>query len=164
MNNKPVNVLFLCEGNSSLSIFGEAILQRLGRGKFQSFSAGNAPKDKVDDLTIYQLERNNYDPAGLQVNDWSDYARPGAPVMDFVIALSDKVPLKSHPEWPGEPLIATWHIADPVGAGGSDMERKAAFVKALTELESRVSIFVNLPIASLDRLKLQQSLNDIGSR
>jgi arsenate reductase len=162
MTSELLNVLFLCESNSSLSIFGEAILQRLGRGKFRAFSAGNAPTDAVDELTVYQLERNNYDPSGLRVNDWNDYASPDAQPMDFVIALSDKVPLEDHPDWPGEPLITTWHIADPVAVDGNDMQRKAAFVKALTELESRISIFVNLPIASLDRLKLQQRLNAIG--
>ncbi|MCB1801061.1 MAG: arsenate reductase ArsC [Gammaproteobacteria bacterium] len=164
MTKRLMNVLFLCEGNSTLSIFGEAILRRFGRGKFESFSAGSDPKDGVDEHTIDQLQRNNYDPSGLKVNDWNDYARADAPPMDFVIALSDKVPLRDHPDWPGEPLIATWHIADPANADGSEMQRKAAFVKALTELESRISIFVNLPIESLDRMKLQQSLNDIGRR
>jgi len=163
MSNKLLNVLFLCESNSSLSVFGEAVLTRLGRGKFQAFSAGNSPKSQIDPMTVYELENNNYDPTGLAINDWNDYAGPDAPVMDFVIALSNKVPLDKHPEWPGQPLVTTWHIADPINAGGDDLQRKRAFVKALSELDSRISIFVNLPIDSLDRLKLQQRLNEIGA-
>jgi len=163
MSSQPLNVLFLCESNSSLSVFGEAILKRLGRGKFEAFSAGNAPKSQIDPLTAYELEQNNYDPSELTVNDWGDYAGPDAPVMDFVIALSDRVPLDNHPQWLGQPLITTWHIADPIDESGDELQRKRAFVKALSELESRISIFVNLPIDSLDRLKLQQRLNEIGS-
>lgn len=162
MSNQPLNVLFLCESNSSLSVFGEAILKRLGRGKFEAFSAGSAPKAQIDPLTVYELEKNNYDPSKLAVNDWDDYAEPDAPLMDFVIALSDKVPLSNHPLWLGQPLMTTWHIADPVDESGNDLQRKRAFVKALSELENRISIFVNLPIDSLDRLKLQQRLNEIG--
>ena len=162
MNNKILNVLFLCESNSSLSIFGEAILNRMGRGRFRAYSAGNAPKTDIDEQTLYQLEHNNYARDGLRVNDWNDYASPDAPAMDFVIALSDKVPVDQHPDWPGEPLITTWHINDPGDSLGNGMQRKAAYVRALTELESRISIFVNLPIDSLDRLKLQQRLNEIG--
>lgn len=158
-----INVLFLCPGNSTLSIFGEAILGRLGRGRFKAYSAGNEPADQVDALTLYQLERNNYSPAGLQVDDWNEFARPGAPKLDFVIVLSERVPLRDAPEWHGDPLVTVWPIADPAEVDGDDMRRKAAFVKALTELESRISIFVNLPIDALDRLRLQQQLNAIGS-
>lgn len=164
MAEQRLNVLFLCQGNSTLSIFGEAIINRLGRGGFLGFSAGNDPQKEIDPMTLYQLERNNYDRRGLAVNDWDDYAADGAPVMDFVISLSDAVPTEKQPQWPGEPMFTAWHIADPADADDDDMQRKAAFVRALTELESRISIFVNLPIASLDRLKLQQRLDDIGSR
>lgn len=162
MTSKLLNVLFLCESNSSLSVFAEAILKRFGRGKFQAFSAGSDPKPQIDPLTVYELQHHNYDPSALRVDDWHDYAEPDAPAMDFVIALSDRVPLADHPDWPGEPLTTVWHIADPIDVDGGEMQRKAAFVRALTELESRISIFVNLPIESLDRLKLQQRLNDIG--
>jgi arsenate reductase len=162
MSDKKLNVLFLCPDNSTLSIFAEAILKRLGRGRFDAFSAGSAPGTGIDDMTLYQLEHNNYDPTGLQVNDWADYAGDDAPAMDFVIALSRDLPLAQRPAWPGEPMITTWPIADPASRDDDPMQRKAAFVKALTELESRLSIFVNLPLESLDRLKLQQRLNDIG--
>lgn len=163
MSNKLLNVLFLCESNSSLSVFGEAILKRLGHGKFEAFSAGNAPRSQIDPLTLYELEKNNYDPSELAVNDWNDYTGSDSPVMDFVIALSNRVPLDNHPQWPGHPLITTWPISDPIDESGDELQRKRAFVKALSELDSRISIFVNLPIDSLDRLKLQQRLNEIGS-
>jgi arsenate reductase len=161
MADRLLNVLFLCKGNSTLSIFGEAIINRMGRGKFQGFSAGNQPSAAIDPLTLYQLERNNYDNLGLEVNDWQDYAKDDAPVMDFIIALSSEVP-SNQPDWPGEPMVTAWHIADPADSDGDELERKAAFVRALTELESRISIFVNLPLDSLDRLKLQQRLDEIG--
>jgi len=164
MTDKTLNVLFLCKSNSTLSIFAEAIINRLGRGRFLGFSAGSNPAAGLDPLTIYQLQRNNYDPEGLQVNDWNDYAAADAPPMDFVITLSDELLDTPHPEWPNRPMITHWPILDPIDAEGEEMQRKAAFVKALSELESRISIFVNLPIASLDRLKLQQSLDDIGRK
>jgi arsenate reductase len=157
-----INVLFLCPGNSTLSIFAEAILGRLGRGKFKVYSAGNEPADRVDELTLYQLERNNYASDGLEVDDWNDFGRAEAPELDFVIALSERVPLREAPEWRGDPLVTVWPIADPAEVDGGEIRRKAAFVKALTELESRISIFVNLPIDALDRLRLQQQLNAIG--
>lgn len=157
-----INVLFLCPGNSTLSIFAEVILARLGRGGFKAYSAGIEPANAIDPLTLYELEHNNYPSEGLAVDDWNDFARPDAPALDFVIALSRKVPLDAAPTWRGDPLVAVWPIADPAEVDGDEWQRKAAFVRALTEIESRISIFVNLPIAALDRLRLQQHLNAIG--
>ena len=157
-----LNVLFLCERNSTLSIFGEAILNRLGRGKFRGFSAGSDPESEIDELTLYQLKHNNYDPEGLSVNDWHDYAGADAPVMDFIVSLSSAVPLDQQPEWPGSPMVTVWHLTDPASVDGDELQRRTAYVRALTELESRISIFVNLPLDSLDRLKLQQRLDNIG--
>ncbi len=164
MTASALNVLFVCKGNSTLSIFGEAILKRLGRGKFQAFSAGSEPAPDIDALTHYQLQRNNYDDQDLSVDDWHDFARSESDVMDFIIILSDDIPAESQPDWPGSPMVTHWKIADPANTQGDELQRKSAFVKALTELESRVSIFVNLPIDSLDRLKLQQRLNEIGNK
>ena len=162
MTASALNVLFVCKGNSTLSIFGEAILKRLGRGKFRAFSAGSEPAPEIDALTRYQLQRNNYDDQDLRVDDWHDFAKPESDAMDFIIVLSGDVTTESQPDWPGSPMVTNWKIADPANAHGDEMQRKAAFVKALTELESRISIFVNLPIDSLDQLKLQQRLNEIG--
>ena len=162
MTDRHLNVLFLCQRNSTLSIFGEAILKRMGMGKFNAFSAGSAPSNTIDDLTMYQLERNNYAQQGLEVNDWNDYAGADAPEMDFIIVLSEETGDVDAMSWNGDPMFSRWHIADPANSTGDEMARKAAFVKALTELESRISILVNLPIDSLDRLKLQQQLNEIG--
>ena len=164
MTASILKVLFICKGNSTLSIFGEAILKRLGRGKFQAFSAGKEPATEIDALTLYQLQRNNYDNQTLQVDDWHDFAKPESDAMDFVIVLSNDIPDESQPNWLGNPMITCWSIIDPANTEGDELHRKAAFVKALTELESRISIFVNLPIDSLDRLKLQQRLNEIGKK
>jgi len=164
MTDKTLNVLFLCRSNSTLSIFGEAILNQLGRRRFHAFSAGSDPAPEIDAETLVQLERNNYAHLGLHVNDWRDYAQPDAPVMDFVIVLSADVPGSKQPDWPGNPMITHWHIEDPANAQGEGLQYRAAFVKALKELESRISIFVNLPLESLDRFKLQQRLNAIGKQ
>ena len=164
MTASMLKVLFICKGNSTLSIFGEAILKRLGKNKFQAFSAGKEPDAEIDALTQYQLQRNNYDDQDLQIDDWRDFAKPESGAMDFVIILSDDIPAETQPNWPGNPMIACWNIADPANIQGDELQRKSAFVRALTELESRISIFANLPIDSLDRLKLQQRLNEIGKK
>jgi arsenate reductase len=157
-----INVLFLCPGNSTLSIFAEAILGRLGRGRFKAYSAGNDPAAQIDALTLYELAHNNYSPEGLRVDDWTDFGRADSPVLDFIVVLSKRVPLQEAPEWRGDPMVTVWPIADPADVDGDEMRRKAAFVRALTELESRISIFVNLPLDALDQLRLQQQLNAIG--
>ena len=164
MTVPTLNVLFVCKGNSTLSIFGEAILKRLGRGKFQAFSAGNEPAPEIDALTIYQLQRNKYDAQDLKVDDWKDFAKPDAEIMDFIVILSNDVSAEPQPSWHGNPMVTHWKIADPANTQGDELQRKSAFVKALTELESRISIFVNLPLDSLDRLKLQQRLNELGQK
>ena len=119
-------------------------------------------RSEIDAQTLYQLERNHYDATDLRVNDWNDHAVGNSPSMDFIISLSGGIPRESHPEWPGDPMIANWNINDPLGTQGTEMARKTAFARALTELESRISISVNLPIASLDKLRLQQRLDEIG--
>lgn len=162
MTDNLLNVLFLCRDNSTLGIFAEAIINRLGRGKFRGYSAGVQPAAALDPLTVYELEHNNYDPASFRVQDWREFATADAPPLDFVIALSPEVLAQGTPAWPGNPMTAVWPVSDPTGIDARDIQRKAAYVRALSEIESRVSIFVNLPIGSLDRLKLQQRLNEIG--
>jgi arsenate reductase len=162
MADKKSNVLFLSHNNAARGLFAEALINRLGRTKFHGYSAGSHPKAEVDPLTIYELQRNNYDPAGLHSKDWSQFFAPDAPEMDFIFTLSDTVAAEAHPPWPGEPMIAHWRVADPTEANGKEITRKAAFLRAFSELENRISIFVNLPIESLDRLKLQRRLDEIG--
>jgi arsenate reductase len=162
MSDKVFNVLFLCTGNSARSVFAECLINRFGRGKFRGFSAGSHPKNAVNPYTIMELERNNYVTKGLRSKDWEEFSQEGAPVMDFVFTVCDKAAAEVCPIWPGQPMTAHWGISDPAALEGTDLEKKAAFARAFSELQNRVSIFVNLPIESLDKLKLQEKLDEIG--
>jgi protein-tyrosine-phosphatase len=156
------NVLFLCTGNSARSIIGECLIERLGRGRFRGFSAGSHPKGEVHPLAIEVLRRNNFVTDKLRSKDWAEFAAPGAPPMDFVFTVCDNAAAEVCPVWPGQPMTAHWGIADPAAVEGDEVTRMMAFRQALRELEHRVDIFVSLPLASLDRLKLQDRLDAIG--
>jgi arsenate reductase len=162
MAHPVFNVLFLCTGNSARSIFGESILNRLGRGRFRAYSAGSHPRGQVDPNALYELRRNNYLTDDLRSKDWNEFAADGMPVMDFVFTVCDQAAAEVCPVWPGQPMTAHWGIPDPVAVEGDDMTRKAAFARAFRELNNRISIFVNLPFESLDRLRLQERLDEIG--
>lgn len=155
-------MLFLCMANSARSIFAEALLARHGRGRFRAFSAGSAPAGRVHPRALEVLERNNFLTQDLRSKDWHEFARTGAPQMDFVFTVCDKTAGEVCPVWPGQPMTAHWGILDPVAAKGADWEIRAAFTQAFNELQNRISIFVNLPFESLDRLKLQERLDAIG--
>jgi protein-tyrosine-phosphatase/DNA-binding transcriptional ArsR family regulator len=162
MTEPVYNVLFLCTGNSARSIIGECLINRLGRGTFRGFSAGSHPKGEVHPLAIEVLRRNNYLTEGLRSKDWTEFSGTGAPVMDFVFTVCDNAAAEVCPVWPGQPMTAHWGIADPAAAEGDQVAQMMAFRQSFRELEHRVEIFVSLPLASLDRLKLQQKLDDIG--
>lgn len=162
MSDRIYNVLFLGTGNSARSIFAESIMNRLGRGKFHAFSAGSHPKGKLHPLALNLLQRLNFSPEGLRSKGWEEFSGPSAPAMDFVFTVCDRAAAEVCPVWPGQPMIAHWGVADPAEAQGTDLERLQAFRTALKELENRIAIFTNLPIASLDHLKLQERLHDIG--
>lgn len=162
MAGRLMNVLFLCTGNSARSIFAECLVNRLGKGKFQGFSAGSHPKGEVNAFAHYELERNNFETGGLRSKDWAEFASADAPRMDFVFTVCDRAASETCPVWPGQPMTAHWGVADPAAVEGDDMAKKAAFHRAFAELQNRISIFVNLPIASLDKVKLQHELDDIG--
>ncbi|MGD2083191.1 MAG: arsenate reductase ArsC [Chromatiales bacterium] len=162
MSDGVYNVLFLCTGNSARSILGECLVERWGAGRFRGFSAGSHPKGQVHPLALELLRRNNYPTEGLRSKDWAEFAEPGAPHMDFVFTVCDNAAAETCPVWPGQPITAHWGVADPAAVEGDEAERMAAFRRAFTELQNRVSIFVNLPIESLDRLRLQEHLDEIG--
>jgi arsenate reductase len=162
VSDPTYNVLFLCTGNSARSIIGECLINRLGRGKFRGFSAGSHPKGEVHPLAIEILRRNNFVTDGLRSKDWAEFATPEAPRMDFVFTVCDNAAAEVCPVWPGQPMTAHWGIADPAAVEGDEVTRMMAFRQALRELEHRVDIFANLPLASLDRLKLQDRLDAIG--
>jgi arsenate reductase (thioredoxin) len=162
VSDPTYNVLFLCTGNSARSIIGECLINRLGRGRFHGFSAGSHPKGEVHPLAIEVLRRNNFVTDGLRSKDWGEFAAPGAPQMDFVFTVCDNAAAEVCPVWPGQPMTAHWGIADPAAVEGDEVTRMMAFRQALRELEHRIDIFVNLPLAALDRLKLQDRLDAIG--
>ena len=162
MADRPFNVLFLCTGNSARSIIAEAILNKVGAGKFRGFSAGSQPKGRVHPETVRLLEGLGYDTRAFRSKSWTEFAEPGAPVMDFVFTVCDNAAGESCPLWPGQPMTAHWGVPDPAEAQGSDAEIALAFKDAYRMLQRRIEIFVALPLRSLDRLSLQAKLKDIG--
>jgi len=162
MTERVFNVLFLCTGNSARSILAECLVNRLGKGRFLGYSAGSQPKGAVHPLALEFLRRNRFDTAGLRSKDWQEFAAPDAPKMDFVFTVCDKAAAEVCPVWPGQPMTAHWGVADPAAAEGTEEERVKAFRRAYLELERRISLFVSLPVRSLDRLSLQGKLDEIG--
>ncbi len=162
MTDKVFNVLFLCTGNSARSVFAECIVNRLGRGKFKGYSAGSHPKGEIHPYALAELTRNNYETGGLRSKDWAEFGEPGAPKMDFVFTVCDRAAAEVCPVWPGQPMTAHWGVEDPAEETGDDIAKKTVFSKVFRELQNRISIFVNLPLDSLDRLRLQQELDRIG--
>jgi arsenate reductase len=161
---KVLNVLFLCTGNSARSIMAEAILNREGRARFKAFSAGSHPKGSVHPYTLDLLCKLNYDVSGFRSKSWSELARPDAPKLDFVFTVCDDAAAETCPVWPGRPMTAHWGDPDPAAAIGNEAEVRLAFADAYRMLNTRISIFVNLPIVSLDKLALQQGLDSIGAQ
>src|SRR5690242_190287 len=159
---EPYNVLFLCTWNSARSVMAEAILNKVGRGKFRASSAGSQPKGEVNPRTLQLLQGLGYDTAGFRSKSWEEFARPGAPALDFVFTVCDNAAGEACPLWPGQPVTAHWGVPDPAEATGSDAEVALAFKDAYRMLQRRIEIFVSLPLRSLDRLTLLTKLRDIG--
>src|SRR6202167_5237091 len=162
MTERIYNVLFLCTGNSARSILAESLLNALGSGRFRAFSAGSFPKGQVHPLAIELLKRSNMPTENLRSKSWDEFAAPGAPPLDLIFTVCDNAAGEVCPVWPGKPITAHWGIADPAAAEGTDAEKAFAFRKALKELETRIKLFINLPIASLDGMTLQAKLREIG--
>jgi arsenate reductase (thioredoxin) len=161
-DHKPFNVLFLCTGNSARSIMAEAILNRLGQGKFRAFSAGSQPKGRVHPYTLDLLRRLNHDVSGSRSKNWKEFSQPDAPKLDFVFTVCDNAANEVCPIWPGQPMTAHWGIPDPAEAQGNEAEVRLAFADAYRMLNNRIAIFVSLPMRSLDQLTLQKQLDAIG--
>ncbi len=161
--DRPYNVLFLCTGNSARSIMAEVILNREGRGRFVAYSAGSQPKGQVHPSTLKLLGKLNYDTTGLRSKSWDEFAKPGAPELNFVFTVCDDAANETCPIWPGQPMTAHWGVPDPAAAEGSETERWLAFTDTFRMLNNRISIFVSLPMASLDRIALQRRLDEIGA-
>jgi protein-tyrosine-phosphatase len=162
MSDQPFDVLFLCTGNSARSIMAEAILNKVGVGKFRAYSAGSYPKGRVNPHTLQLLQSLGYDTSTYRSKSWGEFAKPGAPQLDFVFTVCDNAAGEACPTWPGQPMTAHWGIPDPAEAKGSDAEIAFAFKDAYRMLHQRIGVFAALPIRSLDQLSLQQRLREIG--
>jgi protein-tyrosine-phosphatase len=159
---KRFGVLFLCTGNSARSIMAEAILNKLGAGKFQAYSAGSHPKGTVHPEAIRLLQGSGYDTSGLRSKSWSEFAEPGAPALDFIFTVCDNAAGEACPIWPGRPTTAHWGVADPAEATGTPADIALAFAETHRMLCQRIEAFVRLPFHSLDPGSLRQHLRDIG--
>jgi len=164
MTDKTYNVLFLCTGNSARSIIAEAILNRLGQGKFKAYSAGSQPKGEVHPYTLQLLKTLNYDTSFARSKNWEEFAVPGAPKMDFVFTVCANAANETCPVWPGQPMTAHWGVPDPAAAEGTEAEKHFAFDDTYRMLNNRLSIFTSLPMTSLDKLALQKRLDEIGRK
>jgi len=164
MSDPILNVLFLCTGNSARSILAEAILERIGQGRFKAFSAGSHPAGEVNPHAIKLLQRLNYPTAGLRSKSWDELADDDAPPMDFVITVCDSAAGEACPLWPGQPVIAHWGLPDPAAVQGSDTEKSLAFADVYRELNTRLERFVSLPMDSLDRMARQRRMDELGTR
>ncbi len=162
MSDRAFNVLFLCTGNSARSIMAEAILNKLGAGKFHAFSAGSHPKGWVHPETLRLLRDLSFDTSGFRSKSWSEFADPGAPLLDFVFTVCDNAAGETCPIWPGQPMTAHWGVPDPAEANGTPAEIAFAFKDAYRMLFQRIGIFTSLPLRSLDQLSLQRKLREIG--
>jgi arsenate reductase (thioredoxin) len=156
------NVLFLCTGNSARSIIAEAILNKVGAGKFRAYSAGSHPKGQVHPETLRFLKGLGYDMSGFRSKSWDEFAAPGAPDFDFVFTVCDNAAAETCPLWPGHPMTAHWGVADPAEAKGNPAEIALAFKDAYRMLYQRIGVFAALPLSSLDKLSLQSKLHEIG--
>ena len=162
MPHPPLNVLFLCTGNSARSVMAEAILGRVGAGKFNAWSAGSMPKGELHPGTIEILRRNQFDPHAFRSKGWDEFAGSDAPKLDFVFTVCDNAAGEVCPIWPGQPMTAHWGVPDPAAATGNPAQIALAFAETYRMLENRIRLFASLPIESLDRLSLQHRLNEIG--
>jgi arsenate reductase (thioredoxin) len=162
MPERVYNVLFLCTGNTARSIIAESILRKEGRGRFNTFSAGSQPKGVVNPFALQVLADSDYPTADLRSKSWHEFTKSDAAIMDFVFTVCDSAAGEACPYWPGQPMTAHWGMADPAAVEGNDLQKKAAFYTALRHLKNRITAFVNLPLASIDKLSLAARLRAIG--
>lgn len=162
MRDTDFDVLFICSGNSARSIFAEALLRDLGRGKFQSFSAGTRPNSELNPFALDVLTRNGHEVTGLRSKHISEFQQPDSIVMDFVFTVCDTAAAEECPPWPGQPITGHWGLPDPVRATGTDAEKALVFAQTYAALRRRVQAFVALPFDTLNRMSLQSSIDQIA--
>jgi arsenate reductase len=164
MSEAPFHVLFLCTGNTARSILAESLLTHWGRGTFIAHSAGSHPKGQVNPIALDLLTKMKLPVKGLRSKSWDEFAQAGAPPLDFVFTVCDNAAGEACPVWPGQPITAHWGVPDPAAVEGSEADKWLAFREAFRQLESRIKLFVSLPVRSLDRVKLQQRVRAIGAQ
>ncbi|HKJ94908.1 MAG TPA: arsenate reductase ArsC [Gammaproteobacteria bacterium] len=162
MNKQSYNVLFLCTGNSARSIFGEALLNHRGEGRFRAYSAGSHPAGQVNPMALNVLEQLDIPTEGLRSKSWDEFIEPGAPVMDFVFTVCDKAATETCPVWPGRPVSAHWGIPDPAAVEGDEATRLRAFRQALHAMDNRIRLFLSLSLERLAEKSLKEELQRIG--
>jgi arsenate reductase len=163
-SGRVYNVLFLCTGNSARSILAESLLNHWGTGRFRAFSAGSFPTGRVNPFALELLAHMKIPATGARSKSWDEFAAPGAVEFDFIITVCDQAAGEVCPIWPGQPVTAHWGVEDPAAATGTDAEKMLAFRDAFRALEHRIRIFVELPLASLDRLRIKGELDRIGAQ
>ena len=155
-------VLFLCTGNSARSIIAEALMNKLGGSRFQAYSAGSMPNGSVKPQALRFAESLGFSPTEFRSKSWDEFAHAGAPKFDFILTVCDNAAGEVCPIWPGQPMTAHWGIPDPAAVQGTDIEKKAAFNQAFKSMDRRIKLFLSLPIASLDQLRIKQEMDTIG--
>jgi arsenate reductase (thioredoxin) len=156
------NVLFLCTGNSARSIMAEAILNRKGRANFTAYSAGSHPSGAVRPEAIRQLESARLPVDGLRSKSWDEFATSDAPRLDFVFTVCDNAAQESCPFWPGQPMTAHWGIPDPAAVQGTEKDIERAYREAFMTLDRRITLFLCLPLATIDKLAIKKEIDNIG--
>lgn len=162
MSDRPYNVLFLCTGNSARSILAESIMNKLGKSQFRGFSAGSHPNGKVNPLALDLLKSLDFPREGLRSKSWDEFAGPSSMHFDFVITVCHNAAGEACPVWPGMPITAHWGIPDPAAVEGTEIERKAAFTQAFKAMDRRIKLFLSLPIASIDQMRIKEHMDAIG--
>ena len=162
--SRAMNILFLCTGNSARSIIAEALTNSLAvsQGRFRGYSAGSHPKGFVNPFALDLLRQSHVSTQGLRSKDWDEFAKPAAPVMDFVITVCDKAAGEQCPFWPGQPMTAHWGMPDPAEVKGTEEQKRRAFSDTANMLRRRIELLANLPMDKLDRLALQSKVQEIG--
>ena len=162
MSGKPLNVLFLCTGNSARSIMAEAILNATGGGRFRAYSAGSHPAGNVNPFALDQIRRAGLSTDGYRSKSWDEFAQPGAPTMDFVFTVCSDAAGEVCPVWPGQPVTAHWGVEDPAGFAGPDDEKDRFFARIYAQLHARIRALASLPLDKLDRDATRNKLHAIG--
>ena len=160
---KPYNILVLCTGNSARSIMAEALLNTMGAGRFTAYSAGSHPTGRVNPYATEQVRSLGCPVESLRSKSWDEFARPDAPVMDFIVTVCDNAAGEVCPVWPGKPVTAHWGFPDPAAVTGTEEEKRAAFARTMHQIRNRVQLFMSLPLETLDRMAVESRMRALGN-